>query len=37
LLAWAHHRVHPYPRGSWEPNEADAILAAGISWHNPLS
>jgi glucose-6-phosphate 1-dehydrogenase len=32
-----HHPVHPYPRGSWGPKEADAILAAGIGWHNPSS
>jgi glucose-6-phosphate 1-dehydrogenase len=31
-----HHLVHPYPRGSWGPKEADAILAAGISWHKPM-
>jgi glucose-6-phosphate 1-dehydrogenase len=31
----AHHRAHPYSRGSWGPMEADAILATGISWHNP--
>jgi len=27
--------VHPYPRGSWGPKEADALLPAGDSWHDP--
>jgi glucose-6-phosphate 1-dehydrogenase len=30
-----HHRVRPYPRGSWGPKEADAIIAAHGGWHNP--
>jgi glucose-6-phosphate 1-dehydrogenase len=30
-----HHRVRPYPRGSWGPGEADAIIAADGSWYNP--
>ncbi|MGD0443564.1 MAG: glucose-6-phosphate dehydrogenase [Edaphobacter sp.] len=30
-----HHRVRPYKRRSWGPKGADAILAAGGSWHNP--
>ncbi|MEO6946664.1 MAG: glucose-6-phosphate dehydrogenase [Nitrobacter sp.] len=32
-----HHQVHPYKRGSWGPKEADAILAAGMGWHNPTT
>jgi glucose-6-phosphate 1-dehydrogenase len=32
-----HPRVHIYPRGSWGPKEADAILAPGSRWHNPSS
>jgi glucose-6-phosphate 1-dehydrogenase len=30
-----HHRVYPYRRHSWGPKEADAIIAANGSWHNP--
>jgi glucose-6-phosphate 1-dehydrogenase len=30
-----HHRIRPYKRRSWGPKGADAILAAGGSWHNP--
>ena len=30
-----HHRAHPYPRGSWGPKEADAIIVAHGGWHNP--
>lgn len=29
--------VHPYARGSWGPREADALLPAGDSWHDPVS
>ena len=29
-----HPRVRPYERGSWGPNEADAIIAADDSWDN---
>ena len=32
-----HDRVHTYPRGSWGPQEADALLDTGIGWHNPSS
>jgi len=31
----AHHRVHPYRRGSWGPKAADALIAADGGWHNP--
>ena len=31
----AHHRVHPYRRGSWGPKAADALFAADGGWHNP--
>jgi glucose-6-phosphate 1-dehydrogenase len=31
-----HHMAHPYQCGSWGPKEADAILAAGSVWHNPV-
>ncbi|MFJ2016478.1 glucose-6-phosphate dehydrogenase [Streptomyces nodosus] len=27
--------AHPYPRGSWGPKEADALLPAGDDWHDP--
>jgi glucose-6-phosphate 1-dehydrogenase len=27
--------VHPYPRGSWGPKEADALLPDGGTWHDP--
>jgi glucose-6-phosphate 1-dehydrogenase len=27
--------VHPYSRGSWGPREADRLLPAGDTWHNP--
>jgi glucose-6-phosphate 1-dehydrogenase len=30
-----HHRVRPYKRHSWGPKEADALIAADGSWHNP--
>ncbi len=30
-----HHRTRPYRHGSWGPKEADALIAASGSWHNP--
>jgi glucose-6-phosphate 1-dehydrogenase len=27
--------AHPYPKGSWGPNEADALLSDGETWYNP--
>lgn len=30
-----HHRTHPYQPGSWGPKQADALIAADGSWHNP--
>jgi glucose-6-phosphate 1-dehydrogenase len=30
-----HRRVLPYRRHSWGPSEADALIAADGSWHNP--
>ena len=27
--------VHRYPQGSWGPREADRLLPAGESWHDP--
>jgi glucose-6-phosphate 1-dehydrogenase len=27
--------VHPYPRGSWGPKEADRLLPARDTWHDP--
>ena len=27
--------VHPYARGSWGPQEADRLLPAGDTWHDP--
>ena len=32
-----HHRVVPYKAGSWGPDEADALIAADGSWHNPIA
>lgn len=29
--------VHPYARGSWGPKQADALLAPGASWHDPVA
>ncbi|MHB8623996.1 MAG: glucose-6-phosphate dehydrogenase [Sulfuricaulis sp.] len=31
----AHHRAYQYQPGSWGPKQADALMAAGGSWHNP--
>ncbi len=31
-----HHPAQPYPCGSWGPPQADAIIAHGEHWHNPL-
>jgi glucose-6-phosphate 1-dehydrogenase len=30
-----HHRARRYKRGTWGPKEADALIAASGSWHNP--
>jgi glucose-6-phosphate 1-dehydrogenase len=30
-----HPAAIPYPRGSWGPKEAEALIAAYGSWHNP--
>jgi glucose-6-phosphate 1-dehydrogenase len=27
--------VHPYSQGTWGPTEADRLLPAGDTWHNP--
>jgi glucose-6-phosphate 1-dehydrogenase len=27
--------AHPYPRGTWGPAQADALLPPGDAWHNP--
>lgn len=31
-----HHPAQPYPCGSWGPAQADAVIANGDHWHNPL-
>ena len=31
-----HDRVRPYRRHSWGPKQADALIAADGSWHNPI-
>ena len=31
-----HHRATPYQPGSWGPKAADALIAAGGGWHNPV-
>jgi glucose-6-phosphate 1-dehydrogenase len=28
--------VHSYPRGTWGPKEADALLPDGDTWHDPV-
>jgi glucose-6-phosphate 1-dehydrogenase len=30
-----HARARPYKPGSWGPKQADALIAADGSWHNP--
>ena len=32
----AHHRARHYKPGSWGPKQADALIAADGSWHNPI-
>jgi glucose-6-phosphate 1-dehydrogenase len=32
-----HHRAQPYEPGTWGPAQADALIAADGSWHNPTS
>ena len=32
----SHLRVLPYRRHSWGPRQADALIAADGSWHNPM-
>ena len=29
--------VHRYPRGTWGPEEADALLPSGGTWHDPVT
>ncbi len=31
-----HNKVLPYKPGSWGPKQADALIAADGSWHNPV-
>ena len=31
-----HHRAYTYKPGSWGPEQADALIAADGSWHNPI-
>ena len=31
-----HHPALPYKPGSWGPKQADALLAGGCCWHNPI-
>jgi glucose-6-phosphate 1-dehydrogenase len=31
-----HSPVHSYKPGSWGPKQADALIAADGSWHNPI-
>ena len=31
-----HHRATLYKPGSWGPKAADALVAAGGGWHNPM-
>lgn len=32
----SHDPVHPYPRGSWGPVAADALIALDGGWNNPI-
>ena len=32
-----HHRAYPYKPGDWGPKQADALIAADGSWHNPTA
>ena len=32
-----HNKVHRYKPGSWGPKQADALIAASGSWHNPIT
>ena len=32
----SHPRAIPYKRDTWGPTEADALIAAHGSWHNPM-
>jgi glucose-6-phosphate 1-dehydrogenase len=31
-----HQPAHPYPPGSWGPEQADALIGSGGCWHNPI-
>ncbi len=31
-----HNKAHRYKPGSWGPKQADALIAADGSWHNPI-
>lgn len=31
-----HHRAYSYKPGGWGPKQADALIAADGSWHNPV-
>ncbi|MEP6549318.1 MAG: glucose-6-phosphate dehydrogenase [Gammaproteobacteria bacterium] len=31
-----HHRAHPYRRGSWGPQAAEALISKDGCWHDPL-
>ncbi len=31
----SHDRAHRYPKGSWGPTQADALIAPNGAWHNP--
>jgi glucose-6-phosphate 1-dehydrogenase len=31
-----HHRAYTYKPGSWGPKQADELIAADGSWHNPI-
>ena len=31
-----HNRAHPYPPGSWGPEEADTLITPHGRWHNPV-
>ncbi len=37
LVLQTHPAALPYDRGTWGPNEADALIAPHSRWHDPLS
>jgi glucose-6-phosphate 1-dehydrogenase len=36
LVLENHDSAHPYPPGSWGPEQADSLITPPGSWHNPV-